>query len=94
MPDVTELIEHDHREVETLLHRFKENGDDALASKICDELDAHAAAEEKTFYPVVRDDLPNGKKLAEEGEDEHTPRLGSSSGASGERPIPSTFASW
>jgi hemerythrin superfamily protein len=71
MPDVTELIEYDHREVEALFAKFKENGDGALASKICDELDAHATAEEKTFYPVVRADLPQGVTLATEGEDEH-----------------------
>jgi hypothetical protein len=27
---------------------FKQNGDSALASSICDEFDAHAAAEEET----------------------------------------------
>jgi hemerythrin superfamily protein len=71
MPDVTKLIEHDHREVEALFQKFKETGDGALASKICDELDAHAAAEEKSFYPVVRADLPYGVTMATEGEDEH-----------------------
>ncbi|MGH9012695.1 MAG: hemerythrin domain-containing protein [Acidimicrobiia bacterium] len=71
MPDITQLIEHDHREVGTLFQNFKETGDSALASKICDELDAHAGAEEKTFYPVVRDELPEGTKLASEAEDEH-----------------------
>jgi hemerythrin-like domain-containing protein len=71
MPDVTQLIEQEHRQVEALFQDFKQNGDSALASKICDELDAHAAAEEETFYPVVRDNLPSGPKLASEAEDEH-----------------------
>ena len=36
---------------------------------ICAELDAHAAAEEETFYPVVRAELPYGETLATEGEE-------------------------
>ena len=64
MPDVTKLIEQEHREVEGLFKNFKDSGDPTLVSKICDELDAHAAAEEEAFYPAVRDDVPSGKKLA------------------------------
>jgi hemerythrin-like domain-containing protein len=71
MPDVTQLIEQDHREVEALFQNFKGNGDSALASKICDELDVHASAEEETFYPVVRDDMVEGTKLVDEAEGEH-----------------------
>lgn len=71
MPDVTKLIEQEHRQVEALFQSFKESGDPALVSKICDELDAHTAAEEETFYPVVRDDVPSGKKLAREAQVEH-----------------------
>jgi hemerythrin superfamily protein len=71
MADVTKLIETDHREVETLFDQFKLDRSKQTAMKICDELDAHAMAEEKVFYPAVRDDVPEGKKLAKEGEDEH-----------------------
>jgi hemerythrin superfamily protein len=71
MPDVTEMIEQEHRQVEALFQRFRETGASALVSKVCDELDAHAAAEEEAFYPVVRDDVPSGKKLASEAKDEH-----------------------
>ena len=71
MPDVIELIEREHRQVEALFQNFRETGNSALVSNICDELDAHAAAEEQAFYPVVRDDVPSGKKLAGEAEDEH-----------------------
>jgi len=71
MPDVTKLIEQEHREVEALFQDFKDSGDAAFVSKICDELDAHAAAEEEAFYPVVRDDGPSGKKLANEATNEH-----------------------
>src|SRR5918994_5427205 len=71
MPDVIELIEREHRQVEALFQNFREAGSSAVGSNICDELDAHAAAEEQAFYPVVRDDVPSGKKLASEAEEEH-----------------------
>jgi hemerythrin superfamily protein len=71
MADVTELIERDHREVEGLFAEFKQEQSKQTALKICEELDAHASAEERVFYPVVRDDVPDGQKLAKEGEDEH-----------------------
>jgi hemerythrin superfamily protein len=71
MPDVIELIEHDHREVESLFAQFESTGDASVASKICDELDLHADAEEKAVYPVIAADVPNGEKMAREGEDEH-----------------------
>jgi hemerythrin superfamily protein len=71
MPDVTKLIEREHREVEALFQNFKKTGDSALASRICDELAAHALAEEEAFYPLVRDDVPSGKKLASEAKQEH-----------------------
>jgi hemerythrin superfamily protein len=71
MTDVTELIKHDHREVERLFAHFKSDGSKGTALKICDELDAHADAEEKVFYPAVRDDVPDGNSLADEGKKEH-----------------------
>jgi hemerythrin superfamily protein len=71
MPDVTNLIEQEHRQVEALFERFRESGDADVLTKLCDELDAHAAAEEEAFYPVVRDDVPSGKKLANEAKNEH-----------------------
>jgi hemerythrin superfamily protein len=71
MADVTTLIETDHREVEGLFAEFKENGSKAMALDICSELDAHAAAEESVFYPVVRTDVPGGEKLVNEADDEH-----------------------
>ena len=71
MPDVTKLIETDHREVEGLFAQFKSDGTKATALKICEELDAHASAEESVFYPAVKSDVPGGAKLADEGEEEH-----------------------
>ena len=72
MADVTELIETDHREVEALFEQFKNDNSKQTAMKICDELDAHADAEEKVFYPAVRSDVPDGDKLASEAVDEHS----------------------
>jgi hemerythrin superfamily protein len=71
MPDVTHLIEQEHRQVEALFDSFRESGDTDVLTKVCDELDAHAAAEEEAFYPVVRDDVPSGKKLTNEAKNEH-----------------------
>jgi hemerythrin superfamily protein len=71
MPDVTKLIEADHREVEALFGRFRKEGSKVVAMQICEELDAHAGAEERVFYPVVRDEVPDGRKLAGEGQEEH-----------------------
>src|SRR6266511_4667279 len=71
MPDVTKLIEQEHRQVEALFENFRESGDSQVLTTLCDELDAHAAAEEEAFYPMVRDDVPSGKKLAKEAKDEH-----------------------
>jgi hemerythrin superfamily protein len=71
MADVTQLIEKDHREVEGLFAQYKSSKDQAVASKICDELDAHASAEEKVFYPVVASDVSDGETLAKEGGEEH-----------------------
>jgi hemerythrin superfamily protein len=72
MPDVTELIESDHREVEELFEQFKRDGSKQTAMKICQELDAHAGAEERVFYPVVRNEVPDGAELADEGAEEHS----------------------
>jgi hemerythrin superfamily protein len=71
MADVTKLIEQDHREVEGLFAQFKSGPGEDIALKICEELDVHAAAEEKVFYPVVKSDVPGGDELADEGNEEH-----------------------
>src|SRR3954452_13164962 len=69
MPSVIKLIEQDHREVEELFSQFEQSGDKNIAMKICQELDAHAAAEEKAFYPVVRAEVEAW--LVKEAEREH-----------------------
>jgi hemerythrin-like domain-containing protein len=69
--DVVTLIERDHREVEELFAKFASTGDISVAREICDALDRHATGEERAVYPVVAAELPNGKQMAGEGEDEH-----------------------
>ncbi len=71
MPDVTQLIEQDHREVEDMFAKFKSTGDAAISSQICDELDQHAEAEERAVYPAIEAELPDGKSMVEEAVDEH-----------------------
>jgi len=71
MADVTKLIETDHREVESLFAQFKSDSSKQTAMKICEELDAHADAEERVFYPAVRDAVPDGDKLVGEANEEH-----------------------
>jgi hemerythrin superfamily protein len=72
MPDVIKLIEQDHREVEGLFAQFKSSPSEDLAMQICNELDLHAEAEEKAFYPAVREEAPDGEKLIKEGLEEHS----------------------
>jgi iron-sulfur cluster repair protein YtfE (RIC family) len=72
MPNVIELIEQDHREVEDLFAKFSSTHDAAVASQICDELDRHATAEEKAVYPVFGDEVPGAAKLVEDGAEEHS----------------------
>jgi iron-sulfur cluster repair protein YtfE (RIC family) len=71
MPNVIELLKHDHREVEQLFAKFESSHDAAIVEKICSELEVHTAAEEKLFYPVLREDVSGGGKLADEAEHEH-----------------------
>lgn len=71
MANVVELIKQDHREVEALFTEFQQTSDEKIAMKICEELDAHATAEEKVFYPAVRE-LQGDKQMVSHAEDEHS----------------------
>jgi iron-sulfur cluster repair protein YtfE (RIC family) len=75
-PDAIDLLKTDHRKVEDLFARVKENEDGNNAAtfrKIKQELDVHAHIEEKIFYPHL---LEKGdkelKKIVREGIEEHT----------------------
>jgi len=62
--DAIELIKQDHRNVERLFTEFLETEDSEVDSRedlfqqIETELNAHTEAEEKVFYPAMRDKAP------------------------------------
>ncbi len=79
MPDVFEVLRHDHQQVEHLLSAL-ESGPTAAAGASLDQLaqrkrmaDAlvveesrHEAAERMLFWPTVRDSVPDGALLADQ----------------------------
>ena len=67
--DVVDKIEHDHREVEELFAEFERTGDRAIAMTLCNQLEAHTAAEESEVYPVIAAAID--EEMAEHAEDEH-----------------------
>ncbi|HEX5095861.1 MAG TPA: hemerythrin domain-containing protein, partial [Acidimicrobiia bacterium] len=71
VPDVTTLIEQDHRAVERLFARYKEDRAMATVRRICDALDAQANAEEAVFYRAVRDEVPDGARIAHRATSDH-----------------------
>lgn len=60
MPDVTTLMEQDHRELEGYFAQFKSSQDPKVAQTICEELDVHAAAEEQAVYPRFAEESAAG----------------------------------
>jgi hemerythrin superfamily protein len=69
--DVLELLTSQHREVDELLEKLEQgNGDRAaLFIELADKLAAHAAAEEKVFYPSVMTDETS--EMLHESVEEH-----------------------
>jgi hemerythrin superfamily protein len=76
MPDVIELLEHDHREVEEMFAEFDKATDPkerrTIADKVIIELVRHSEAEEQAVYPAMRKALPDGDKLVEHEISEHS----------------------
>lgn len=70
MPDVIQLLNHDHREVEGLFARFKQSHDRAVVEEICDELTVHTQVEEEIVYPVLKKLDGDLEKEAEEEHDQ------------------------
>jgi hypothetical protein len=53
-PDAVRLLEHQHREVESLLEEFESSDDkQGLFERVADALAAHSEIEERIFYPSV-----------------------------------------
>jgi hemerythrin-like domain-containing protein len=71
MPAASELIKQDHRHVEDLFTKFEQSNDTNVLMDICTELDLHTAMEEAVLYPVIRDEVPNGKSMVSEATEEH-----------------------
>lgn len=75
MPDVTTIIENDHREVERLFANYATATSAERKSEIIDRirlaLAPHAAAEEILVYPAVRRSAVSGDDAAEHSIDEH-----------------------
>lgn len=69
-PRATDLLEHQHRQVEKLLEQLESPkvDVDATLRKLADALTAHIAIEEKLFYPAIRKLDP---ELILEGLEEH-----------------------
>lgn len=73
--NVVELLRKDHEKVKTLFRDFesaeesKEKGQ--IVQQAIAELEVHAAAEEKVFYPAVRKDSPDAASNLDESLEEH-----------------------
>ncbi len=74
MPDITTIIENDHREVERLFDAYR-TGPAADQQGVVDQLRVtlshHAAAEEILVYPAVRRATGAGDQQADHSIDEH-----------------------
>lgn len=69
-----ELLEQDHRHVETLFADFDAAGGEErhrILGEIIRELSIHAALEEAYVYPRVRGETPHGAEYVDEGVREH-----------------------
>ena len=66
MADAFNLLRSDHQMVLGLLNAFESGEQDpaGLADRLVREESAHEAAEEMYFWPLVRDQLPDGDTLA------------------------------
>jgi len=73
--NVVELLRKDHEKVKNLFRNFesaeesKEKGQ--IVQQAIAELEVHAAAEEKVFYPAVRKDSPDAASNLDESLEEH-----------------------
>jgi hemerythrin superfamily protein len=76
MPDVIELLETDHREVEQMFGEFERATDPkqrrTIADKIIIELVKHSEAEEQAVYPAMAKKIEGGKEMVEHEISEHS----------------------
>jgi hemerythrin superfamily protein len=68
-PDIFALLSDDHRKAEQLFEQCQQTNDPAVVIELCDELTAHAMAEEEMLYGVVATKLSPGR--ARDARSEH-----------------------
>ena len=68
-----DLLEQEHREAEQLLAQMKgtQGADTTLLNTTAEELQIHMKIEEEVLYPFIRREVPEGKDLMNEAEEEH-----------------------
>src|SRR5262245_66050253 len=85
MSDVFDVLATDHAEIKQMLEALQQSPSrgqgatemvlqalDLVAERLVMESSRHEAAEEEFFWPVVRQRVPNGDKLAEHGISQET----------------------
>ena len=73
--NIVELLRKDHEKVKSLFREF-ESAEEAIqkmkiVQQAISELEVHASAEEKIFYPAVRQDSPDAGPTLDESFEEH-----------------------
>ena len=71
MADGYDFLAQEHRRLEAMFERYRQQPDDALARRIAEALTLHAQAEEAALYPQLRRYVDGGDDLAAEAEYEH-----------------------
>jgi len=71
MADGYEFLAQEHRRLEAMFERYRQQPDDALARRIAEALTLHAQAEEAALYPQLRRYVDGGDDLAADAEYEH-----------------------
>lgn len=73
--NVVELLRKDHEKVKMLFREFESaeeaNEKQHIVRQAITELEIHASAEEKIFYPAVREDWPDAAPHLDESFEEH-----------------------
>ena len=66
--DVTELLEQDHRKVESLFANYESGQSEDVLAQICNELEIHTTLEEELVYPRLAE---LDRDLEQHAESEH-----------------------
>lgn len=72
VPDLAELIAHEHRIIDGLVAALGTDREDRfpLAHRLVDEVAAHISAVTQVLLPALRDIVPGGAEMANEGQSE------------------------